>query len=94
MGDEFDLLWIEKWRPKDFSEIIGQDEIVRRVEAFVNKKNLPHTLFAGPSGIGKSTLAIVVAKKLYGEDWRNNFLELNASDSRGIDTIRGPVKDF
>jgi len=94
MGDEFDLLWIEKWRPKDFSEIIGQDKIVKMIEAFVKKKNLPHTLFAGPSGIGKSTLAIVVAKKLYGEDWRNNFLELNASDSRGIDTIRGPVKDF
>jgi len=87
-------LWTEKYRPSDFSDIKGQKEIVKRVKAFVEQKNLPHLLFAGPAGVGKSTLAIVIAKKLFGNQWRQNFSELNASDTRGIDTIRTNVKDF
>lgn len=87
-------LWTEKYRPKDFSDIKGQDEIVKRIEAFVKSKNIPHLLFAGPAGTGKTSLAIVAAKKLYGDDWKQNFLELNASDERGIDVIRTQVKDF
>ncbi len=87
-------LWTEKYRPGDFSDIKGQKEIVKRVKAFVEQQNLPHLLFAGPAGVGKSTLAIVIAKKLFGQQWRQNFLELNASDTRGIDTIRVNVKDF
>lgn len=87
-------LWTEKYRPSDFSEIKGQKEIVKRVKAFVEQQNLPHLLFAGPAGVGKSSLALVIAKKLFGNQWRLNFLELNASDTRGIDTIRQNVKDF
>ena len=87
-------IWTEKYRPQDFSEIRGQKEIVARVKAFVAQKNMPHQLFAGPAGVGKSTLAIVVAKKLFGEQWHQNFLELNASDERGIDIVRVKVKDF
>ena len=87
-------LWTEKYRPSDFSEIRGQKEIVKRVKAFVEQQNLPHLLFTGPAGVGKSTLAIIIAKKLFGNAWQQNFLELNASDTRGIDTIRINVKDF
>jgi len=87
-------LWTEKYRPSDFSDIKGQKEIVKRVKAFVEQQNLPHLLFAGPAGVGKSTLAIVIAKKMFGQQWRQNFLELNASDTRGIETIRTNVKDF
>lgn len=87
-------IWTEKYRPSDFSEIKGQKEIVARVNAFVEQKNMPHQLYAGPAGVGKSTLAIVVAKKLFGEEWHQNFLELNASDERGIDIVRVKVKDF
>ncbi|MBI2652178.1 replication factor C small subunit [Candidatus Woesearchaeota archaeon] len=87
-------LWTEKYRPSDFSEIKGQKEIVKRVKAFVEQQNLPHLMFSGPAGVGKSTLAIIAAKKLFGNQWRHNFLEFNASDTRGIDTIRINVKDF
>lgn len=62
--------------------------------SFVAQKNLPHLLFAGPPGVGKSTLALVIARELFGEHWRQNFLELNASDERGIDVVRVKVKDF
>src|SRR3989338_2079332 len=87
-------LWTEKYRPSDFSEIKGQKEIVKRVKAFVEQQNLPHLMFAGPAGVGKTSLALVIAKKLFRDMWRQNFLELNASDERGIDIIRNKVKDF
>lgn len=88
------VIWTEKYRPKDFSEIIGQESIVARVKALVESKNMPHLLFVGPAGTGKTSLAMVVAKKLFGDSWKENFLELNASDERGIDVIRIKVKDF
>jgi replication factor C small subunit len=87
-------IWTEKYRPKDFSDMKGQKEIVKRVKAFVEQKNMPHLLFAGPAGIGKTTLALIVARKLFKDEWYQNFLELNASDERGIDIIRNKVKDF
>ena len=87
-------LWTEKYRPNDFSEIKGQREIVKRVKAFVEQQNLPHLLFTGPAGVGKTSLSLVIAKKLFKDLWHQNFLELNASDERGIDIIRNKVKDF
>ncbi|MBU0461440.1 MAG: replication factor C small subunit [Nanoarchaeota archaeon] len=87
-------IWTEKYRPSKFLEIKGQEEIVKRVEAFVKQKNMPHLLFAGPAGVGKTTISLVIAKTLFGQSWRGNFLELNASDERGIDVIRHKVKDF
>ncbi len=89
----FDV-WTEKYRPQRFSDIIGQKEVIKRVNAFVEKRSMPHLLFAGPAGVGKTTLALVVAKQLFGEGWKNNLLELNASDERGINVIRNKVKDF
>ncbi|MBI3033225.1 replication factor C small subunit [Candidatus Woesearchaeota archaeon] len=87
-------IWIEKYRPSRFAELKGQHYIVDKIKAFVQQKNMPHLMFSGPAGTGKSTLALVIAKELYGEHWRNNFLELNASDERGIDVVRTKVKDF
>lgn len=87
-------IWTEKYRPQTFSEVKGQKYIVERVKKFVEQKNMPHLLFAGPAGCGKSTLALVTVKELYGETWKQNFLELNASDERGIDVVRNTIKDF
>ncbi len=87
-------IWTEKYRPSDFEHIKGQKEIVARIKAFVEKQNMPHLLFAGPAGVGKTTLALVVAKQLFKENWKHNILELNASDERGIDIVRNQVKTF
>ncbi|MBI4146480.1 replication factor C small subunit [Candidatus Woesearchaeota archaeon] len=87
-------IWTEKYRPKSFEELTGQEEIVEKLAAFVKQRNVPHLLFAGPAGVGKSTLALVVARSLFGDKWRENFLELNSSDERGIDVVRVKVKDF
>jgi len=87
-------VWTEKYRPKKFEEVVGQEEIIKRVQSLVNSLNIPHLLFAGPAGTGKSTLALIVVRQLFGESWRENYLELNASDERGIDVVRQKVKDF
>ncbi|MFW6285662.1 MAG: replication factor C small subunit [Nanoarchaeota archaeon] len=88
-------IWVDKYRPKTFNEIIGQKFFISRIKAFIESKNLPHLLFAGAPGTGKTTTALVIARELYGEDGvRGNFLELNASDDRGIDIIRNQIKEF
>ena len=87
-------IWTEKYRPGTFADIKGQKEIVEKIKAFVESKNMPHLLFSGPAGVGKTTLSLVIARELFGENWRENTLELNASDERGIDVVRVKVKDF
>jgi len=91
---DFSTIWTEKYRPSKFEDVVGQEEIIKRVKNLTNSLNLPHMLFAGPAGTGKSTLAIIVAKELFKEYWKENYLELNASDARGIDVIRQEVKNF
>ena len=87
-------IWTEKYRPKKFDEVVGQDDIIKKVQNLTKAMNIPHMLFAGPAGTGKSTLALIVVKELFGANWKENYLELNASDERGIDVVRQKVKDF
>ncbi len=87
-------IWTEKYRPSIFDNVVGQQEIVKRVRALVQAMNIPHIMFAGPSGTGKSTLALIIVKELFKEKWKENYLELNASDERGIEVVRQKVKDF
>lgn len=87
-------VWVEKYRPRKLAEVIGQHAIVERLSAYVRTRSMPHLLFAGPAGCGKTTCAIALARELYGEQWRDCLIELNASDERGIDVVRGKIKDF
>lgn len=87
-------IWTEKYRPDSLDEVVGQEDIVDRLSAFVEEDSVPHILFAGPAGTGKTTSAIAMAKDLYGDKWRQNFMETNASDERGINVVREKIKDF
>jgi replication factor C small subunit len=87
-------IWTERYRPKTFNDVIGQVETIKRIKGLTDSQNIPHLLFSGPAGTGKSTLALVVVKELFGEKWKENYLELNASDERGINVVREKVKDF
>ena len=87
-------IWTEKYRPSKFEDLVGQENIIKRVESLTNSLNIPHLLFAGPAGTGKSTLALITVKELFKENWKENYLELNASDERGISVVREKVKNF
>ncbi|MCS6788411.1 MAG: replication factor C small subunit, partial [Aigarchaeota archaeon] len=88
--------WIEKYRPKSLSEVIDQEQIVRALRGVLETKNVPHMIFAGPPGVGKTATAHALARDLFGERYveDGHFLEINASDERGIDVIREKVKTF
>ncbi|MBD3387548.1 MAG: replication factor C small subunit [Candidatus Altiarchaeales archaeon] len=88
-----ELPWTEKYRPRKLCEMVGQDAVIDRLEAYVKAESMPHLLFAGPAGVGKTTAAICIANELFG-DITHDFLELNASDERGIDVVRSKIKDF
>lgn len=86
--------WVEKYRPDNLDEVVGQDHIVGRLKKYVEEQSMPNLMFTGPAGVGKTTTAIALAKSILGEYWRQNFMELNASDARGIDTVRTNIKHF
>ncbi len=87
-------LYIERYRPKTREEISGNQKVIDDIFSLAKKGNLPHMIFEGKPGIGKTTTALVLARQMFGEFYRQNFLELNASDERGIDVVRNEVKSF
>ena len=89
------LMWVEKYRPKNLDEVVGLHDILESLKAFMkNPKTMPHLMLAGVPGTGKTTIALAIAHELYGANWKSFTLELNASDERGIDTVRERIKDF
>jgi replication factor C small subunit len=93
--DEEAVMWVEKYRPKKLDEAVDLKDIVDSLKAFMrNPKTMPHLLLAGIPGTGKTTVALCIARELFGQNWKTFTLELNASDERGIDTVRDRIKDF
>ena len=87
-------MWTEKYRPQTLDDIVNQAPIIERLRGFLTERNLPHLLFSGPAGTGKTTAILAFARELFGEWLQGNFLELNASDERGIGVVRKRVKEF
>lgn len=85
-------LWVEKYRPESLDEIVGHDSNIERLQRYADDSEVPHMIFSGPPGTGKTAVVVAFAREVYGDDWRNNVTEMNASDERGIDTIRDKVK--
>ncbi len=91
---EMELPWVEKYRPKKLENVIGHEDTINRLKSYVISRNVPNMLFSGPAGTGKTSSSIALARELFGENFEQNFLELNASDDRGIDVVRNTIKDF
>jgi len=91
---ELNTPWVEKYRPRKIADIMGHDEVRKRLQVYAGERSMPHLLFAGPAGTGKTTSALALAGEVFGGQLEGNFLELNASDERGIDVVRNNIKDF
>ena len=89
-----ELPWVEKYRPNTLDDVVGHEQITKRLKSYIKKRNMPNMLFSGPAGTGKTSSSIAIARELFGDGMVQNFLELNASDERGIDVVRKTIKDF
>ena len=87
-------LWVERHRPRSVSDMKGQKAVVDRLKAYSESRTFPHLMFAGPPGTGKTTAALALTRDVFGEGFRSNLLEMNASDERKLESIRTKVKQF
>ena len=85
---ENELPWVEKYRPTDLNAIVSHQQIITTLKTFISQKKLPHLLFYGPAGTGKTSTILALCKEVYKNDYKKMVLELNASDERGIDVVR------
>jgi len=87
-------IMIEKYRPKTFDEIVGQDDIKTKIKWMIDNNKISHLLFCGEAGLGKTTFAGVIANYMLKDTVQYNFRELNASNERGIEALRKTIIPF
>jgi len=88
-------MFIEKYRPKSFDDVVGQQDIIKQISKYIEKKgSIPNLLFIGDPGTGKTSLAYIITRALFGDNYINSFLELNASSDRGIEVVRKRIQEF
>lgn len=89
------LPWVEKYRPNALQELISHEDIINTIRKFIHEDKLPHLLFYGPPGTGKTSTILACAKEIYApKEFNSMVLELNASDDRGINVVRGQILNF
>jgi replication factor C subunit 2/4 len=95
MSETPNLPWVEKYRPQSIGDIVQQDEVVSTLRSTLHKGDLPHVIFHGPPGTGKTSTALALSRTLFKpSELRRRVMELNASDERGINAVRSNVKQF
>ncbi|KAF2084735.1 P-loop containing nucleoside triphosphate hydrolase protein [Saccharata proteae CBS 121410] len=93
-GANYELPWVEKYRPVFLDDIVGNTETIERLKIIAKDGNMPHVIISGMPGIGKTTSILCLARQLLGDAYKEAVLELNASDERGIDVVRNRIKGF
>src|SRR4030042_6056918 len=92
---DLDLPWVEKYRPQSLEDIVSQNIAIKNIKEFVKSGDMPHMIFTGPAGTGKTSTALIIAKNLLKNDnYYRNLLELNASDTVRMEYVRDVIKDF
>lgn len=95
MNYDGDRPWVEKYRPTSFNDIVSQNLAINNLKDFVDRKSMPHMIFTGPAGTGKTSTALIVAKAIIKDElYHRNVLELNASDTVRMSYVRNVIKAF
>lgn len=88
------LMWIEKYRPTSLDDLLSHKQIITTLTTLIANNRLPHLLFCGPPGTGKTSTILACARQMYGDSYKSMVLELNASDDRGLSVVRNQIKNF